>query len=113
MTSTHQPRSSLEVWEARQRDLVARTCRWAVIGAVASVLGLAVLLVAERAGVAWLTVCLATLLCMSWGWALLTLFLGWGGLLLGKIAAGMGQVVAATRTQIGDGSGHKGGGGLD
>ena len=113
MTSARRPMPSLEELEGRKRELLGRTWRWVVIGTGVSVLGLGGLLVAERAGVAWLMVCLAALLCVSWGWALLALFLGWGGLLLGLMAAGMGQVVAVARTQIGDGSENRGGGGLD
>ncbi|CAM3422723.1 hypothetical protein OCAE111667_09245 [Occultella aeris] len=113
MTSERWPVPSSEELEGRKRELLGRTRRWAVTGTGLGVLGLGGLLLAERAGVAWLTVCLAALLCVSWGWALLALFLGWGGLLLGMVAAGMGQVVAAARTHIENGSENRGGGGLD
>lgn len=107
------PMPSVEELEGRKRELARRTWRWSSIGAGLTVLGIGGVLLAQWAGVAWLMLCLAGLLCLCWAWALVALFLGWGGLWLGLIAAQMAEVASAARIRIEAETGYREGEGLD
>lgn len=113
MTFARKPMPSVEELEGRKRELARRTWRWASRGAVLSVLGIGGVLLAQWAGVTWLMLSLAGLLCVCWVWALVALFLGWGGLWAGFIAARMGEVVSAARVQIEAEADYREGEGLD